>query len=198
MKLKSSIYLNTSLNFGGTIIEFKGGRAEVSEEVYEEIIRSKFPNIYSEDTPVNIASKGQEDFNKDLDTVSKEYMVEIDRLKGIINFKNQEIAEAKNQAEIWKNAYNKDVAALKARLENVSSEEKVVANPEPKKEADSLKENPSSEDLKKEADSLKEELKKLKVAELRTMAVSECKISEEEVSKATNKEALIDLIIGKS
>ena len=48
MKVKSRVYSNQSLKFGKGVVKFVNGEAEVSEELYQEIVDRKFPNIFKE------------------------------------------------------------------------------------------------------------------------------------------------------
>lgn len=193
MKIISPIYQNMNLKFNGTMIVFKNGKAEVPEEVYEAIVKSGFPNIFKEGQSPGIKSNERKEYDTALKDVNEEYMIEIDRLKRVINAKNQEIIELKEQVNVWKTQYNTDVSKLKTQLSSITVESSKVEktiDPSPTKEE--LEISPVDEEEK----ALRDDLESMKMADLQTLAIKEG-ISEDKVKKAGTKKVLIDLIIGK-
>lgn len=177
-----------NLKFGKEVIEFKNGKAEVTEEVFTAIIKSGFPNIFQEGKLPGVKSSERKDYDSALKDVNEEYMIEIDRLKGIIANKNQEISEIKAQVNVWKDLYNKDVPALKAQLA------KVQVNPS------TVKEDPKPEETKPSMEddeaAVRADLEAMKLTELQSLALKEG-LEESKVKKAGTKKVLIDLIMGK-
>lgn len=174
MKLVSKNYSNVKLKVFDTVIEFKNGKAEVSDEVGKMLLEAKFEDIFEEGKEPKVLSKTEEDFDKDIKKLNEEYLHEIDGLKATIKHREEQIEELKVQVDMWKAEYNK-----------------LVENK--KKEAIRAEEAPSTskaEETNDEIDSLRKELQKMKVDELKTLA------TEEGIDiKDLRKDELIDAII---
>jgi hypothetical protein len=182
MKIVSPIYKG-KINLFGEIVDFTArGEAEVTEELWKKISETGFPNIFEKGQTPGIISKERDNFDKSLKEVNEEYMLEIDRLKKIIHVKEQEVAEAKQQTEVWKNTYKEETEKLRAQLLALTKTPAETAKPAPAEES-------SIED------DLLKELEAMKVPELRKAALEEG-LDAEAVGKATKSE-LIKMIMKK-
>lgn len=180
MKIVSPVYRG-KINLFGEIVDFTKGEAEVTEELFKKISAAGFPNIFEKGKAPGVITKERDNFEKSLKEVNEEYMQEIDRLKGIIRAKEQEIAEAKQQAEVWKNAYSEETEKLRNQLISLT---KAKETPVETKEETSVEED------------LLKELNGMKVPELRELAIGEG-LDSEIVSKATKSE-LVKMILDKN
>lgn len=201
MKVVSPIYQNMNLKFNGKMIAFKNGQAEISEELYDEIVKSGFPNIFQEGANPKVKTEERKEYDNALQALNEEYMLEIDRLKGIVETKNQEISEWKEQVRVWKELYKTDTEKLKAQLSKVQvntviPQESPVVN-EPAKEIKNEEASESAEILEDEEKAVRADLEAMKLTELQTLALKEG-VEEDKVKKAGSKKNLIDLIMGKN
>jgi hypothetical protein len=180
MKIVSPIYKG-KINLFGEIVDFTArGEAEVTEELWKKISEAGFPNIFEKGQAPGVISKERDNFDKSLKEVNEEYMLEIDRLKKIVHAKEQEVAEAKQQTEVWKNTYKEETEKLRAQLLALTKAPAETAKP--------------AEESSIEDDLLKE-LEAMKVPELRKAALEEG-LDAEAVGKATKSE-LIKMIMKK-
>lgn len=189
MKIVSPVYANMKLQFGTKVIEFKNGEAEVSDETFAEIQKSGFPNIFKKGEQPGMKTDSRKEYDSALNDVSEQYMIEIDRLKGIIKSKDEEIATHKQEVKNWKDLYTSDIAKLKAQLQTLSEA--------PLKATPPVEETQPTEELNPEEDAVRKELEAMKIVELKELAVKS-EIPEEAIKKATTKDALINLIMGKT
>ena len=100
MKVKSRVYSNQSLKFGKGVVKFVNGEAEVSEELYQEIVDRKFPNIFKEGEEPEYRTKFEEQLRKDVKDGNKEFEDEIKRLKNIIEAQKSEINRKDGEIEL--------------------------------------------------------------------------------------------------
>ena len=180
--LKSRVYNNHRIVLNGGPVQFVNGRAEVSEELYQEIVSRKLPDIYKEGEEPEFKTRLEEKLRSEVKEGNKEYEEEIKRLKNIVEAQKVEISKKEKEIEVWK----KCVEDLKA-----GNKETQAAAPEPetKREA-SIKEE--------EDDEVKTALKKMKVDELKELAMTEDGGSfKEEDLKGKKKEEIIDMILSK-
>lgn len=180
--LKSRVYNNHRIVLNGGPVQFVNGRAEVSEELYQEIVRRKLPDIYKEGEEPKFKTRLEEKLRSEVKEGNKEYEEEIKRLKNIVEVQKVEISKKEKEIEVWK----KCVEDLKAGNKETQA---VVPEPEAKQEA-SIKEE--------EDDEVKTALKKMKVDELKELAMTEDGGSfKEEDLKGKKKEEIIDMILSK-
>ena len=171
--LKSRVYNNHRIVLNGGPVQFVNGRAEVSEELYQEIVSRKLPDIYKEGEEPEFKTRLEEKLRSEVKEGNKEYEEEIKRLKNIVEAQKVEISKKEKEIEVWK----KCVEDLK------------TGNKETKQEA-SIKEE--------EDDEVKTALKKMKVDELKELAMTEDGGSfKEEDLKGKKKEEIIDMILSK-
>lgn len=180
--LKSRVYNNHRIVLNGGPVQFVNGRAEVSEELYQEIVSRKLPDIYKEGEEPKFKTRLEEKLRSEVKEGNKEYEEEIKRLKNIVEAQKVEISKKEKEIEVWK----KCVEDLKAGNKETQA---VAPEPEPKQEV-SIKEE--------EDDEVKTALKKMKVDELKELAMTEDGGSfKEEDLKGKKKEEIIDMILSK-
>mgnify|MGYP000767418599 FL=1 len=180
--LKSRVYNNHRIVLNGGLVQFVNGRAEVSEELYQEIVSRKLPDIYKEGEEPEFKTRLEEKLRSEVKEGNKEYEEEIKRLKNIVEAQKVEISKKEKEIEVWK----KCVEDLKARNKETQT---VAPEPEAKQEV-SIKEE--------EDDEVKTALKKMKVDELKELAMTEDGGSfKEEDLKGKKKEEIIDMILSK-
>jgi hypothetical protein len=180
--VKSRVYNNHKIMLNGGPVQFVNGRAEVSEELYQEIVSRKLPDIYKEGEEPEFKTRLEEKLRSEVKEGNKEYEEEIKRLKNIVEAQKVEISKKEKEIEVWK----KCVEDLKAGNKETQA---VAPEPEPKQEV-SIKEE--------EDDEVKTALKKMKVDELKELAMTEDGGSfKEEDLKGKKKEEIIDMILSK-
>lgn len=180
--LKSRVYNNHRIALNGGPVQFVNGRAEVSEELYQEIVSRKLPDIYKEGEEPKFKTRLEEKLRSEVKEGNKEYEEEIKRLKNIVEAQKVEISKKEKEIEVWK----KCVEDLKAGNKETQA---VVPELETKQEV-SIKEE--------EDDEVKTALKKMKVDELKEFAMTEDGGSfKEEDLKGKKKEEIIDMILSK-
>ena len=185
MIIETTKYANQKLSFYGKVVEFKGGKAEVDDNLGQMILDSKFPYIFAEgkvEREKSSIEKMLENELSDKETVMK---AEIDRLNKIIESKDLEIKKKENEVQLWKD----EVEKIKAKSNSVFAESvaESVAK-EVKNEAETGKENELTDDeVMKQLDALKKD-------ELLDMAKNMNIETTSQMTKAT----LIDLIIAES
>lgn len=183
MKIISPVYVNQAIKFNDFVIEFKNGSAEVSDELFFEIKRSGFPNIYEEGQNPGIKTKSAADFDKTIKELNTEYMEEIDRLKRVNAAKTQENKELKQQLENLKVSYAKDMQDLQRKLTQPA------VQAEPIQQIDSP--------VISEEDEVRKDLEAMKVVDLQKIAADQEGVDVESFKKLTKKE-LVDRIMGKT
>lgn len=180
--LKSRVYNNHRIVLNGGPVQFVNGRAEVSEELYQEIVSRKLPDIYKEGEEPEFKTRLEEKLRSEVKEGNKEYEEEIKRLKNIVEAQKVEISKKEKEIEVWK----KCVEDLKAE----NKETQAVAPELETKQEVSIKEE--------EDDEVKTALKKMKVDELKELAMTEDGGSfKEEDLKGKKKEEIIDMILSK-
>lgn len=182
--LKSRVYNNHRIVLNGGPVQFVNGRAEVSEELYQEIVSRKLPDIYKEGEEPEFKTRLEEKLRSEVKEGNKEYEEEIKRLKNIVEAQKVEISKKEKEIEVWK----KCVEDLKT-----GNKETQAAAPEPETKPE--EEAPIKQE---EDDEVKTALKKMKVDELKELAMTEDGGSfKEEDLKGKKKEEIIDMILSK-
>lgn len=182
--LKSRVYNNHRIMLNGGPVQFVSGRAEVSEELYQEIVSRELPDIYKEGEEPEFKTRLEEKLRSEVKEGNQEFEEEIKRLKNIIEAQKVEISRKEKEVEMWK----KCVEDLKAGNKGT---ETVTPEPETKPE----EETPIKQE---EDDEVKTALKKMKVDELKELAMTEDGGSfKGEDLKGKKKEEIIDMILSK-
>lgn len=181
LKVKSRVYVNQTIVLNGGSVKFVNGVSEISEELYKEIQDRKIPNIYKEGEEPEYRTKLEEQLRADVKEGNKEFEEEIARLKNIIAAKDIEISKKNEEIAMWKKA--------------VEDLQKGVAPKQTEEPKESEVENPEEDE---ESDELKATLKKMKVDELKELAMSEDGgLFKEEELKGKKKEEIIEMILSK-
>lgn len=183
MKIVSPVYVNQSIKFDNSIIEFKNGSAEINDELFFKIKSSGFPNIYEDGQNPGVRTKPAADFDKTIKELNTEYMEEIDRLKRVNASKTQENKELKQQLENLKVAYAKDMQDLQRKLAQPASQQ--------------VKESQQVEAAVSEEDEVRKDLEAMKVVDLQKIAADQ-EGTDIEIFKKLTKKELIDRIMGKT
>ena len=100
--LKSRVYNNHRIVLNGGPVQFVNGRAEVSEELYQEIVSRKLPDIYKEGEEPEFKTRLEEKLRSEVKEGNKEYEEEIKRLKNIVEAQKVEISKKEKEIEVWK------------------------------------------------------------------------------------------------
>lgn len=169
--IKSRVYSQHTLKFKNGTVKFCNGVATVSDELYQEIVDSQFPNIYKEGEEPEYKTKMEEQLRTEIKKDNEEYENEIRRLKNVIESQEIELSKKDGEIESWK----KLVEELKAgKTESVKKEEI-------------------------EDDNLLADLKATKVDDLKTLAMSEegGNYSEDDL-KGKKKDEIIEMILSKA
>lgn len=187
MKIKSRVYSNQSLKFEKGIVKFVNGEAEVSDELYQEIVDRKFPNIFEEGKEPEYRTKFEDQIRKDVKEGNQEYEEEIRRLKNIIEAQKSEINRKDGEIASWKKVVDDlkheiDVFKLTATNGAMKTETKVE---------EQVVENEEISEIRKD-------LEGMKVAELKSLAMEEDYGNFQESDlKDKKKEDIINMILSK-
>lgn len=191
MKIVSNIYKTTSIRFGEFLVEFTDGKAEVTEEAWEYIKSCGFQGISSEEEANKLAvvkTKEEADTYEAMLVLKEEYDHEIERLNGVIKYKDQQIERLNQSLSVWKDEVE--------RLSKGGEPKEIVeetAKEEIAQEGE-MDEDPMSEE---EIAALKEDMQKMDLNELKELAV-ENGMSKQKAGRfkfEDQKEELINAII---
>lgn len=194
MKIVSPVYKG-KLILCGEIVDFQNkGEAEVSEELFAKIQQSGFPNVFKKGEAPGVKTNERKQFDESLKEVNEEYMIEIDRLKGIIKLKDQTIAELKTEADTWKKTYKEETDKLKKQLITLQQSPAPTVK-ETAPVVNDVKPSEKKEETKSPEEELREELQAMKLKELQELAIKEG--SEKSSVMKMTKEELVNILIGK-
>lgn len=178
VRVRSRVYTSHKIALNNGAIEFHNGVAEISEELWNEIVERKFPNIYKEGEEPEYKTPLETQLRKEVSEGNKEFEEEIKRLKNIIEAQKIELAEKDKEIVSWKKA-----------VENLQK-----GNIEPPKDTveEVVKEKSVDEELFKE-------LSSLTVKELIEMGTTEVGggFSEKDFNNK-KKDEIIEMIMSKS
>lgn len=108
--LLSKVYRNQKLNFGKFFVEFKGEKAQVSDEQAEEILASGFPNIFLEgDKSVGANAEAKRVAAEEASEREIELVQEVNRLTDKLAAVELERDKLKADNEAWKKAYEEAI-----------------------------------------------------------------------------------------
>lgn len=178
--VKSRVFSQHSLKFKNGIVKFVNGVATISEELYQEIVETNFPNIFKEGEEPEYKTKLEEKLRSDIKKDNEEYESEIRRLKHIIEAQETELTKKDSEITSWKQLVEELKAGGTVKTEKVSE----INKEEPK----------ATED-----DELLKELNAAKVEELKALAMSEDggSYSENDL-KGKKKDEIIKMILAKA
>jgi hypothetical protein len=115
--LVSKVYRNQKLNFGKFFVEFKGEKAQVSDEQAEEILASGFPNIFLEGSE-QAAPKPKKQASEEASEREVELVQEVNRLTDKVAALELEKEKLKVDNEAWKKAYEEATNATGEAVPN--------------------------------------------------------------------------------
>lgn len=186
VKVRSRVYSSQKIKLNGGVIHFINGNADISEELYRELVDRKFPNIYKEGDEPEYKTSLESKLRQEVSEGNEEFKNEINRLKNIIESQKVELAKKDEEIESWKKA----VEDLQKGI-SLSKEEK-----KDDKEIETEKVEKSDEDID---DELFNELNALTVKQLIEMGMTEEGGGfEEKDLKNKKKDEIIKMIMSKS
>lgn len=104
VRVRSRVYTSHKIALNNGVIEFHSGVAEISEELWNEIVERKFPNIYKEGEEPEYKTPLEAQLRKEVSEGNKEFEEEIKRLKNIVEAQKIELAEKDKEITSWKKA----------------------------------------------------------------------------------------------
>lgn len=186
VKVRSRVYSSQKIKLNGGVIYFINGNADISEELYQELVDRKLPNIYKEGDEPEYKTSLESKLRQEVSEGNEEFKNEINRLKNIIESQKIELAKKDEEIKSWKKA----VEDLQKGI-SPSKEEK-----KDDKEIETEKVEKGDEDID---DELFNELNTLTVKQLIEMGMTEEGGGfEEKDLKNKKKDEIIKMIMSKS
>lgn len=186
VKVRSRVYSSQKIKLNGGVIHFINGNADISEELYQELVDRKLPNIYKEGNEPEYKTSLESKLRQEVSEGNEEFKNEINRLKNIIESQKVELDKKDEEIKSWKKA----VEDLQKGI-SPSKEEK-----KDDKEIEIEKVEKGDEDID---DELFNELNTLTVKQLIEMGMTEEGGGfEEKDLKNKKKDEIIKMIMSKS
>ncbi len=186
VKVRSRVYSSQKIKLNGGVIHFINGNADISEELYQELVDRKLPNIYKEGDEPEYKTSLESKLRQEVSEGNEEFKNEINRLKNIIESQKVELDKKDEEIKSWKKA----VEDLQKGI-SPSKEEK-----KDDKEIETEKVEKGDEDID---DELFNELNTLTVKQLIEMGTTEEGGGfEEKDLKNKKKDEIIKMIMSKS
>lgn len=186
VKVRSRVYSSQKIKLNGGVIHFINGNADISEELYQELVDRKLPNIYKEGDEPEYKTSLESKLRQEVSEGNEEFKNEINRLKNIIESQKVELDKKDEEIKSWKKA----VEGLQKGI-SPSKEEK-----KDDKEIETEKAEKGDEDID---DELFNELNTLTVKQLIEMGMTEEGGGfEEKDLKNKKKDEIIKMIMSKS
>lgn len=186
VKVRSRVYSSQKIKLNGGVIRFINGNADISEELYQELVDRKLPNIYKEGDEPEYKTSLESKLRQEVSEGNEEFKNEINRLKNIIESQKIELDKKDEEIKSWKKA----VEDLQKGI-SPSKEEK-----KDDKEIETEKAEKGDEDID---DELFNELNALTVKQLIEMGMTEEGGGfEEKDLKNKKKDEIIKMIMSKS
>lgn len=186
VKVRSRVYSSQKIKLNGGVIHFINGNADISEELYQELVDRKLPNIYKEGDEPEYKTSLESKLRQEVSEGNEEFKNEINRLKNIIESQKVELDKKDEEIKSWKKA----VEDLQKGI-SPSKEEK-----KDDKEIETEKAEKGDEDID---DELFNELNTLTVKQLIEMGMTEEGGGfEEKDLKNKKKGEIIKMIMSKS
>lgn len=186
VKVRSRVYSSQKIKLNGGVIHFINGNADISEELYQELVDRKLPNIYKEGDEPEYKTSLESKLRQEVSEGNEEFKNEINRLKNIIESQKVELDKKDEEIKSWKKA----VENLQKGI-SPSKEEK-----KDDKEIETEKAEKGDEDID---DELFNELNTLTVKQLIEMGMTEEGGGfEEKDLKNKKKDEIIKMIMSKS
>lgn len=186
VKVRSRVYSSQKIKLNGGVIHFINGNADISEELYQELVDRKLPNIYKEGDEPEYKTSLESKLRQEVSEGNEEFKNEINRLKNIIESQKVELDKKDEEIKSWKKA----VEDLQKGI-SPSKEEK-----KDDKEIETEEAEKGDEDID---DELFNELNALTVKQLIEMGMTEEGGGfEEKDLKNKKKDEIIKMIMSKS
>lgn len=186
VKVRSRVYNSQKIKLNGGVIHFINGNADISEELYQELVDRKLPNIYKEGDEPEYKTSLESKLRQEVSEGNEEFKNEINRLKNIIESQKVELDKKDEEIKSWKKAVED------LQKGSSSKEEKK----EDDKEIETEKAEKGDEDID---DELFKELNTLTVKQLIEMGMTEEGGGfEEKDLKNKKKDEIIEMIMSKS
>lgn len=186
VKVRSRVYSSQKIKLNGGVIHFINGNAEISEELYQEIVDRKLPNIYKEGDEPEYKTSLESKLRQEVSEGNEEFKNEINRLKNIIESQKVELAKKDEEIKSWKKAVE-DLQKGSSSKEEKKEDDKEIKTEEAEK---------GDEDID---DELFNELNTLTVKQLIEMGITEEGGGfEEKDLKNKKKDEIIKMIMSKS
>lgn len=186
VKVRSRVYSSQKIKLNGGVIHFINGNADISKELYQELVDRKLPNIYKEGDEPEYKTSLESKLRQEVSEGNEEFKNEINRLKNIIESQKVELDKKDEEIKSWKKA----VEDLQKGI-SPSKEEK-----KDDKEIETEKAEKGDEDID---DELFNELNTLTVKQLIEMGMTEEGGGfEEKDLKNKKKDEIIKMIMSKS
>lgn len=186
VKVRSRVYSSQKIKLNGGVIHFINGNTDISEELYQELVDRKLPNIYKEGDEPEYKTSLESKLRQEVSEGNEEFKNEINRLKNIIESQKVELDKKDEEIKSWKKA----VEDLQKGI-SPSKEEK-----KDDKEIETEKVEKGDEDID---DELFNELNTLTVKQLIEMGMTEEGGGfEEKDLKNKKKDEIIKMIMSKS
>ena len=186
VKVRSRVYSSQKIKLNGGVIHFINGNADISEELYQELVDRKLPNIYKEGDEPEYKTSLESKLRQEVSEGNEEFKNEINRLKNIIESQKVELDKKDEEIKSWKKA----VEDLQKGISPFKEEKK------DDKEIETEKVEKGDEDID---DELFNELNTLTVKQLIEMGMTEEGGGfEEKDLKNKKKDEIIKMIMSKS
>lgn len=186
VKVRSRVYSSQKIKLNGGVIHFINGNTDISEELYQELVDRKLPNIYKEGDEPEYKTSLESKLRQEVSEGNEEFKNEINRLKNIVESQKVELDKKDEEIKSWKKA----VEDLQKGI-SPSKEEK-----KDDKEIETEKAEKGDEDID---DELFNELNTLTVKQLIEMGMTEEGGGfEEKDLKNKKKDEIIKMIMSKS
>lgn len=186
VKVRSRVYSSQKIKLNGGVIHFINGNADISEELYQELVDRKLPNIYKEGDEPEYKTSLESKLRQEVSEGNEEFKNEINRLKNIIESQKVELDKKDEEIKSWKKA----VEDLQKGISPFKEEKK------DDKEIETEKVEKGDEDID---DELFNELNTLTVKQLIEMGMTEEGGGfEEKDLKNKKKDEIIKMIVSKS
>lgn len=187
VKVRSRVYNSQKIKLNGGVIHFVNGNADISEELYRELVDRKLPNIYKEGDEPEYKTSLESKLRQEVSEGNEEFKNEINRLKNIIESQKVELDKKDEEIKSWKKAVEDLQKGTPSSKEEKKEDDKEIKTEEAEK---------GDEDID---DELFNELNTLTVKQLIEMGMTEEGGGfEEKDLKNKKKDEIIKMIMSKS
>ncbi len=186
VKVRSRVYSSQKIKLNGGVIHFINGNADISEELYQELVDRKLPNIYKEGNEPEYKTSLESKLRQEVSEGNEEFKNEINRLKNIIESQKVELDKKDEEIKSWKKAVEDLQKGISPSKEEKKDDKEIEIEKVEKGEKDN-------------DDELFNELNTLTVKQLIEMGMTEEGGGfEEKDLKNKKKDEIIKMIMSKS